>query len=95
MVPVSDPLTTADVEELSGLGPVTLLALNGTGTPWLSPVGLVRAARAAARLLPDAVVVTVAVPSHGDPEADHALGVRVVAAFAAGDPIHALADDDG
>ncbi len=93
VVPVSDPLTTADVEELSGLGPVTLLALNGTGTPWLSPVGLVRAARAAARLLPDAVVVTVPVPSHGDPEADHALGVRVVAAFAAGDPIHALRDD--
>jgi len=92
VVPVSDALTTADVEELSGLGPVTLLALNGTGTPWLSPVGLVRAARAAARLLPDAVVVTVPVPSHDDPEADHALGERVVAAFAAGDPVHALAD---
>ncbi len=33
VVPVSDPLTTAQVEELAGLGPVTLLALTGTGTP--------------------------------------------------------------
>ena len=38
---------------------MTLLAFAGTGTSWLSPVGLVRATRAAARLLPDAVVVTV------------------------------------
>jgi sulfate adenylyltransferase len=92
VVPVSDPLTVAQVAELSALGPVTLLALTGTGTPWLSPVGLVRASRAAARLLPDAVVVSVPVPAHGDAEADHALGVRVVAAFAAEDPVHALAD---
>ena len=94
VVPVSDPLTTAQVEELSGIGPVTLLALTGTGTPWLSPVGLVRATGAAARLLPDAVVVTVPLAAHGDAEADHALGVQVVAAFAAGDPVHALADTD-
>ena len=94
VVPVSDPLTTAQVEELAGLGPVTLLALTGTGTPWLSPVGLVRATRAAAGLLPDAVVVTVPLPAHGDAEADHALGVQVVEAFAAGDPVHALADDE-
>jgi sulfate adenylyltransferase len=91
VVPVSEPLTTAQLEELGGLGPVTLLALVGTGTPWLSPVALVRAARAAARLLPDAVVTTAPLAAHGDPAADHALGVRVVEAFAAGDPIHALA----
>jgi sulfate adenylyltransferase len=91
LVPVSDPLTTAQVGELSALGPLALLALAGTGTPWLSPVGLVRATRAAAALLPDAVVVTAPLPSHGDAEADHALGVRVVEAFAAGDPVHALA----
>jgi sulfate adenylyltransferase len=91
LVPVSDPLTTAQVGELSTLGPLTLLALVGTGTPWLSPVGLVRATRAAAALLPDAVVVTVPLPSHGDAAADHALGVRVVETFAAGDPVHALA----
>jgi sulfate adenylyltransferase len=94
VVPVSDPLTTAQLEALSGLGPVTLLALTGTGTPWLSPVGLVRATRAAAGLLPDAVVVTVPLAAHGDAEADHALGVRVVETFAAGDPVHALAGDD-
>jgi sulfate adenylyltransferase len=94
VVPVSDPLTNAQVEELAGLGPVTLLALTGTGTPWLSPVGLVRATRAAAGLLPDAVVVTLPRASHGDAEADHALGVRVVEAFAAGDPVRALADDE-
>jgi sulfate adenylyltransferase len=93
LVPVSDPLTTDQLEELSALGPVTLLALTGTGTPWLSPVGLVRATRAAARLLPDAVVVTVPLAAHGDPEADHALGIQVVEAFAAGDPVHALADE--
>jgi sulfate adenylyltransferase len=94
VVPVSDPLTTAQVEELAGLGAVTLLALVGTGTPWLSPVGLVRATRAAAQLLPDAVVVTVPLAAHGDAEADHALGVRVVEAFASGDPVYALTETD-
>jgi sulfate adenylyltransferase len=94
VVPVSDPLTTAQVEELAGLGAVTLLALVGTGTPWLSPVGLVRATRAAAQLLPDAVVVTVPLAAHGDAEADHALGVRVVEAFASGDPVYALTEID-
>ena len=33
VVPVGDPLTTAQLDELAGLGPVTLLALTGTGTP--------------------------------------------------------------
>ena len=94
VVPVSDPLTTGQVEQLAGLGPVTLLALIGTGTPWLSPVALVRATRAAGRLLPDAAVVTVPLAAHGDAEVDHALGVRVVEAFAAGDPVRALADDE-
>ena len=95
VVPVSGPLTTAQLDELAGLGPVTLLTLVGTGTPWLSPVALVRATRAAARLLPDAVVVTTPVAAHGDPEADHALGVRVVETFAASDPVHALRSTAG
>jgi sulfate adenylyltransferase len=95
VVPLGDPLTTAQLAELAGLGPVTLLAFTGTGTPWLSPVGLVRATRAAAGQLPDAVVVTVPVPTHGDPDADHALGVQVVEAFAAGDPVHGLREDEG
>lgn len=92
VVPVTEPLTETQLHELDG--PVTLLALTGTGTSWLSPTGLVRATRAAADLLPDAVVVTVPVPSHGDPEADHALGLRVVTAYAAGDPVHALREDE-
>jgi sulfate adenylyltransferase len=90
VVPVSDPLTVGQLAELAGLGPLTLLALVGTGTPSLSPVALVRATRAAARLLPDAVVVTVPLAAHDDPQADHALGVRVVETFAAGDPVRAL-----
>ena len=90
VVPVSDPLTRAQVDELATLGPLTLLVLNGTGTPWLSPVGLVRAALAAARLLDDAVVVTAPLASHDDPDVDHELGVRVVETYAAGDPVHAL-----
>ncbi len=90
VVPVSDPLTTEQLDELAGLGPLTLLALVGTGTPWLTPVALIRATRAAAGLLPDAVVVTVPLAAHGDPDSDHALGVRVVETFAAGDPVHAL-----
>jgi sulfate adenylyltransferase len=95
VVPLGDALTTAQLAELAGLGPVTLLAFTGAGTPWLSPVGLVRATRAAAALLPDAVVVTVPVATHGDPEADHALGVRVVEAFAEGDPVHGLREEAG
>ncbi len=90
VVPITGPIASAQLDELAGLGPVTLLALVGTGTPWLSPVALVRATRAAAGLLPDAVVVTVPLAAHGDADADHALGVRVVETFAAGDPVHAL-----
>jgi sulfate adenylyltransferase len=95
VVPLGDPITISQLAELAELGPVTLMPFTGTNTTWLSPVGLVRATRAAAALLPDAVVVPVPVPTHGDPEADHAIGVRVVEAFAAGDPLHGLQEDDG
>jgi sulfate adenylyltransferase len=90
VVPVSDPLDATQLDELSALGPLTLLTFTGAGTPWLSPVGLVRATRAAAELLPDAVVVTVPLAAHGDVQADHKLGIRVAETFAAGDPTHAL-----
>jgi sulfate adenylyltransferase len=88
-VPVAGPLTTEDLDrvaEVAGDRPVLLLALAGTGTPeGLSAPGLVRATLAAAALLPDASVVAVPLASRGDAEADHALGERVVDAYAPGD----------
>ena len=91
-VPVADALTEADLAELRGLGRVVLVALMGTGTASLSPVALVRATLAAAELLDDAAVVAVPLPSHGDAQADHALGAQVLATYAGPDPVHALVD---
>ncbi len=89
-VPVDDALTAGQLDDLGELGRVVLLTYAGHGTSALSPVGLVRATLAAARLLPDASVVVVPLPAHGAAEADHALGVRVVENYASGDPVHAL-----
>lgn len=91
-VPVVDALTEGDLEDLRGLGRVVLVALMGTGTSSLSPVALVRATLAAADLLDDASVVAVPLPSHGDAQADHALGAQVVETYAGDDPVRALAD---
>lgn len=90
VVPVTGPLSARELAELRELGPLLLLALNGTGTGELSPVAMTRATLAAAALLPDAKVVTVPLPSHGDAEADHDLGVQVVRTYAGDDPVHAL-----
>ena len=92
VVPVDTPLTTRQLSELRG--PVTLLTFVGTDSSRLSPVALVRATKAAAAGLPDAVVVTVPLASHGDAEVDHALGQVVVETFAAGDPVRALVEDE-
>ena len=96
-VPLTDALTAAQVEQVRGLGPVVLVALVGSGTPDLSPVALIRATRLVAQTLPAAAVVAVPLAAHGDfPEAaqaDHALGVQVLATYAGGDPVVALADD--
>jgi sulfate adenylyltransferase len=89
-VPVVDALDTAQLDELRRLGPLVLLALTGHGTAELTPTALLRASLAAAARLPDAAVVAVPLAAHDDPEADHELGVRVVATYAAGDPVHAL-----
>lgn len=94
VVPVTGALSSAEIDEIAGLGPVLLLALNGHGTADLSAVALVRATLAAAEELDDAVVAVVPLASHGDAEADHALGVQVVATYAGPDPVHALAADD-
>lgn len=90
VVPVADALTTTEIAELAAVGPVLLLALVGHGTPALSPVALLRATLLAAETLPDAAVVAVPLAAHDDPEADHALGVAVVEAYAGGDPVHAF-----
>src|SRR5688572_3796058 len=76
VVPVADALTRTQLDEIDALGPVTLLAFVGTGTPDLSPVALVRATLAAALRLDGAVVVTVPLASHGDPQVDHDLGTQ-------------------
>jgi sulfate adenylyltransferase len=65
---------------------VLLLALAGAGTPeGLSAPGLVRATLAAATLLEHASVVAVPLAARGEAEADHALGTRVVVAYAPAD----------
>ncbi|MDX6359517.1 MAG: sulfate adenylyltransferase, partial [Nocardioidaceae bacterium] len=95
-VPVVDALTDHEIARLREVGtPIVLLALTGPGTPELSPVALLRASLAAARLVPGAAVVAVPLASHGDPSVDHDLGIHVVAAYAAGDPVLALGDADG
>lgn len=95
LVPVTDALTEADLDAVRRLGPVLLVALTGHGTPALSPVALVRATLEAADLLPAAEVVVVPLAAHGDADADHALGLQVLANYAGDDPIHALPDTDG
>ncbi len=89
VVPVSDALSAEQVEEVRALGPLVLLVLCGTGLSPLSPVALVRATLVAAEDL-DAVVVAVPLPSHGDAETDHRLGVQVSATYSGDDPVHGL-----
>ncbi len=88
-VPVSGPVTAAQLTQLADLGPVVLLALVGHGTPDLSPVALLRATLRVAEAI-GAAVVAVPLASHDDPEVDHALGVQVVSTYAGGDPVVGL-----
>jgi len=81
VVPVTDALTESQLHEVAVLGPVALLALVGAGTPALSPVALVRATLAAATLLDDAVVVSVPLASHGDPDTDRVLHWAVLSTY--------------
>ncbi|WP_239021731.1 adenylyl-sulfate kinase [Nocardioides jishulii] len=89
-IPVDDALTTDELNRLRHRGAVVLLALTGVGTPRLSPVALVRATVAAAKVLPDAVVVAVPLAAHGDAAADARLRERVVTTYANGDPVWPL-----
>jgi sulfate adenylyltransferase len=92
-VPVAGPVTAAQLAQLRDLGPLVLLALVGHGTPDLSPVALLRATLRVAAAL-DAEVVAVPLATHGDPEADHALGVQVVTTYAGADRVVGLVHDD-
>ncbi|WP_238473505.1 adenylyl-sulfate kinase [Nocardioides cavernaquae] len=94
--PLTDALTTDEIAELSAIeGPRVLLALTGRGTPDdLSPVGLVRASLAAADLIGDTAVIAVPLASHGDADADHALGTQVVQNYALDDQIRPLTTPD-
>ncbi|WP_036555501.1 adenylyl-sulfate kinase [Nocardioides insulae] len=92
VVPVTGPLTYAELDRISELGPVLLLTLVGHGTPDLSSVALIRATLLATGHLDDAVVVAVPLAAHDDPAADHELGQRVAAAYAGDDPVRALPD---
>jgi sulfate adenylyltransferase len=96
-VPVTDALTLADLDrirEKSGGDPVLLLALTGHGTPLLSPPALLRASLLAAEQLGAADVVAVPLASRGDAEADHALGQRVVDAYAPGPVLGVTGEGD-
>ena len=95
-VPVTGPLTATDLDALADAERVVLLALTGAGTPeQMSPVGLIRATLAAAGHLKDAAVVAVPLASHGDPEVDHELGVRVVRNYAGRGEVRALVSGEG
>ncbi|WP_139977467.1 adenylyl-sulfate kinase [Nocardioides litoris] len=91
VVPVTGPVTDAQLDQLAGLGPTVLLALVGHGTPELSPVALLRATLRVAESL-GAAVVAVPLASHGDPATDHDLGVQVVTTYAGGDQVVGLVD---
>ena len=97
-VPVTDALTEGQLAELAAVdGPVVLLALVGAGTPALSPVATLTGHAAGCRPASAREVVAVPLAAHGDPEADHVLGVQVVTTYAGDDPVHALTepgDDD-
>ena len=97
-VPVAGPLTRTDLDAIrqhsDGRG-VLLLALTGTGTPeGISAPALLRATLAAAKELSDAAVVAVPLASRGDADADHAVGQRVVAAYAPGEVLGVTGEGD-
>lgn len=83
VVPVSDLVTDTQLQQLQALGPVLLVALVGSGSPAVSPVGLLRASLRVTELI-DAAVVAVPLADHGI-EADAALRASVLAAYAGAD----------
>jgi len=84
-VPVTDLVTDVQLEQLRGLGPVVLVALVGTGTPAVSPVGLLRATLRVAGLV-GADVVACPLADHAS-LADPALRISVLTSYAETDPV--------
>ena len=93
-VPVTDALTDDQLAELAGSARSCCWPWSATA-PRSSPVGLLRATLAAAAQLPDAAVVAVPLAAHGDAEADHALGVQVVAQLRRRRPGRTASPTDG
>jgi sulfate adenylyltransferase len=95
-VPVAGPLTESDlagIRAVAGENDVVLLALAGTGTPErLSPVALIRATLAAARLLPSAAVVAVPLAKRGNAAADSEVRRRVLRAYAPGRIVQVISE---
>lgn len=85
VVPVTDLVTDAQLEQLRSLGPVLLVALVGKGSPAVSPVALLRATIEVAGLV-DGAVVAVPLTDHGT-DADPALRASVLAAYAGADDL--------
>ncbi|RLV48358.1 adenylyl-sulfate kinase [Nocardioides mangrovicus] len=78
----------AEVQQAREGREVVLVALVGDGTPrGVGPVGLLRAALIAARILGDAHVVAVPLASHGDAALDAQLTAQVLEAYAGGQPL--------
>jgi sulfate adenylyltransferase len=87
VVPVTGPLTYAQLDAVSDAGPLMLLALVGAGTPLLSPVATLRATLRATEHVADAVVVAVPLAAHSDASIDATLRAQVIAAYAGNDRV--------
>lgn len=85
VVPVTDLVTDAQLDQLRTLGPVLLVALVGKGSPAVSPIALLRATIEVAGLI-DGAVVAVPLTDHGT-EGDAALRASVLAAYAGADDL--------
>ncbi|MBM9458377.1 adenylyl-sulfate kinase [Nocardioides sp. zg-536] len=91
VVPVSDLLTDAQLEQVRGLGPVLFAVLVGHGRPAVSPVALLRATLRVAEEI-DAAVVAIPLADHGS-ASDAALRDAVLAAYAGTDRVVELTAD--
>ncbi len=88
-VPVTDLMTDVQLAQVRELGAVVLVALVGSGTPAISPVGLLRGTVRVAEEI-GAAVVAVPLADH-DSLADPALRISVLHSYVDTDPLVELA----